>query len=301
MKNATTYILLILACIFWGVGFPIAKVGVEYIHPFSFAFIRFFLVSILFVLFFRLSPFNLALKLKENFTILFFMALTGILLYGIFFLFALKFTKASDVSLISGANPIITSIIAYLFLKEKTGLLGVLGILLSFVGVSFIVSGGSLNTIVKMDFNTGDLLMLTATTMWAIYSVLTKRALLRIDIFEAVCLTSFIGSLMFLPLALIFGHLQSLINYPLVGWLSVLYMVFFSTIFAFSAWYKGIEQIGASRSSVFVNLVPVFGVLTSIVLLGETLKLYEIVGGAFVILGVILTNRKPNAIKVKRR
>jgi len=301
MKNATTYTLLVLACVFWGVGFPVAKIGVEYIHPFSFAFIRFFLVSILFVLFFKLSPFNLALKLKENFLILFFMALTGILLYGIFFLFALRFTKASDVSLISGANPIITSIIAYLFLKEKTGVLGIFGILLSFVGVAFIVSGGNLDAIVKMDFNTGDLFMLVATTMWAIYSVLTKKALLRLDIFEAVCITSFIGSLMFLPLALTFGHLQNLKSYPMISWLSVFYMVFFSTIFAFSAWYKGIEQIGASRSSVFVNLVPVFGVLTSIVLLNETLKLYEIVGGAFVILGVILTNRKPNALRIKRR
>ena len=299
MKHATTYTLLVLACVFWGVGFPIAKIGVEYIHPFSFAFIRFFLVSIFFVVFFKLSPFNLALKLKENFSILLLMALTGILLYGIFFLFALKFAKASDVSLISGANPIITSIVAYLILKEKTGALGVLGILISFLGVAFIVSNGTINTLVNFSFNSGDLLMLFATTMWAFYSVLTKKALLRLDIFEAVCLTSFIGSLMFLPLALSFGNLLSLGSYPIVGWLSVLYMVLFSTIFAFSAWYKGIEQIGASRSSIFVNLVPVFGVLTSIVLLKESLKLYEILGGTFVILGVILTNKKANAVRAK--
>ncbi len=299
MKHATTYTLLVLACVFWGVGFPIAKIGVEYIHPFSFAFIRFFLVSIFFVVFFKLSPFNLALKLKENFSILLLMALTGILLYGIFFLFALKFAKASDVSLISGANPIITSIVAYLILKEKTGALGVLGILISFLGVAFIVSNGTINTLINLSFNSGDLLMLFATTMWAFYSVLTKKALLRLDIFEAVCLTSFIGSLMFLPLALSFGNLLSLGSYPIVGWLSVLYMALFSTIFAFSAWYKGIEQIGASRSSIFVNLVPVFGVLTSIVLLKESLKLYEILGGTFVILGVILTNKKANAVRAK--
>ncbi len=299
MKHVTTYTLLVLACVFWGVGFPIAKIGVEYIHPFSFAFIRFFLVSIFFILFFKLSPFNLVLKLKENFYILFFMALTGILLYGIFFLFALKFAKASDVSLISGANPIITSIVAYLILKEKTGALGVLGILISFLGVAFIVSNGTINTLVNFSFNSGDLLMLFATTMWAFYSVLTKKALLRLDIFEAVCLTSFIGSLMFLPLAIAFGHFQNFEKYPISGWLSIMYMVFFSTIFAFSAWYKGIEQIGASRSSIFVNLVPVFGVLTSIVLLKESLKLYEILGGTFVILGVILTNKKANAVRAK--
>ena len=299
MKHATTYTFLVLACVFWGVGFPIAKIGVEHIHPFSFAFVRFFLVSIFFVLFFKLSLFNLVLKLKENFSILFFMALTGILLYGIFFLFALKFAKASDVSLISGANPIITSIVAYIFLKEKTGILGVSGILVSFLGVAFIVSNGKINTVLNLSFNTGDLLMLIATTMWALYSVLTKKALLKLDIFEAVCLTSFIGSLMFFPLALSFGHLQHFENYPLGGWLSILYMVFFSTIFAFSAWYKGIEQIGASRSSIFVNLVPVFGVLTSVILLKESIKLYEIIGGIFVILGVILTNRKTNAVRIR--
>jgi len=292
MNKPSTYILLIAACAFWGVGFPIAKIGVEVIHPFSFAFIRFSLVSVFFVLFFRLSPFNLALKLKDNFTTVFLMALSGILLYGVFFLFALRFTKASDVSLISGANPIITAIIAYFLLKERTGGLGVAGIVLSFVGVAFIVSNGSLKTFLNLNFNIGDLFMLIATTMWAFYSVITKKALFKLDIFEAVCLTSFFGALMFLPLALIFGDLLSFKEYPLKGWLSILYMVFFSTIFAFSAWYKGIEQIGAARSSVFVNLVPVFGVLTSVVVLKESLKLSEILGGLLVIAGVVITNRK---------
>ncbi len=292
MKKAYTYLLLVAACIFWGVGFPIAKIGIAYIHPFSFAFIRFFLVSFLSVIFFRLSPFDLVLKLRDNFAVLFLMALTGILLYGVFFLFALVFTKASDVSLISGANPIITTVFAYIILKEKAGLLGVLGIMLSFIGVAFIVSNGSLKTFLNMNFNTGDLLMLAATTMWAIYSVITKKALLRLDIFDAVCLTSFLGALMFLPLAIFYGNLQNLLGYPIQGWLSVLYMVFFSTIFAFSAWYRGIEQIGASKSSVFVNLVPVFGVLTSVFLLNESLKFYEITGGLFVIIGVVLTNRR---------
>ncbi len=297
MKKSSTYILLVAACVFWGVGFPIAKIGVEVIHPFSFAFIRFLLVSVLFVLFFRLSPFDLALKLKDNFSTIFLMALSGILLYGVFFLFALKFTKASDVSLISGANPIITAVVAYLFLKEKTGSLGIAGIILSFFGVAFIVSNGNLRTFLNVNFNIGDLFMLIATTMWAFYSVLTKKALLRLDIFDAVCLTSFLGALMFLPLAIVFGNLLNFEEYPLRGWLSILYMVFFSTIFAFSAWYKGIEKIGAARSSVFVNLVPVFGVLTSVILLKESLKFYEIIGGLLVIVGVVLTNRnRRNAV-----
>lgn len=297
MRKSSTYILLVAACAFWGVGFPIAKIGVEVIHPFSFAFIRFLLVSIFFVLFFRLSPFNLALKLKDNFNTIFLMALSGILLYGVFFLFALRFTKASDVSLISGANPIITAIVAYLFLKERTGSLGIAGIALSFIGVAFIVSNGSLKTFFNLEFNIGDLFMLIATTMWAFYSVITKKALLRLDIFEAVCLTSFLGALMFLPLAVVFGDLLGFREYPLRGWLSILYMVFFSTIFAFSAWYKGIEQIGAARSSVFVNLVPVFGVITSVILLKESLRLSEAIGGMLVITGVILTNKKKsNAI-----
>ena len=292
MKNSSTYILLIAACVFWGVGFPIAKIGVEVIHPFSFAFIRFLLVSIFFVLFFRLSPFNLALKLRDNFGNIFLMALSGVFLYGVFFLFALRFTKASDVSLISGANPIITAIIAYFLLRERTGSLGAAGIFLSFVGVAFIVSDGSFKTFLTMDFNIGDLFMLVATTMWAFYSVITKKALLRLDIFEAVCLTSFLGALMFLPLAVLFGNLFGFLGYPLRGWLSIMYMVFFSTIFAFSAWYRGIEKIGAARSSVFVNLVPVFGVITSVFLLKENLRFSEFIGGALVITGVVLTNKK---------
>lgn len=289
MKINHVYFLVVLACFFWGVGFPIAKVGVEVIHPFSFAFIRFSLVFVLFVFLFKLSPFNLFLKLKDNFTILFLMALTGIFLYGVFFLFAVKFAKASDVSLVSGFNPAITALIAAIFLKEKVNLVMIAGIILSFIGVSFIVLKGNF---AALDFNIGSLLMLVATTMWAIYSVLTKKALVRMNLFEAVSLVSLIGAVLFLPVAIIFGDLKNFIHYPLKGWLSILYMAVFSTVFAFSAWYKSIEVIGASRSSVFVNLVPVFGVLTSVLFFNESFGLYEFIGGILVIGGVILTNKR---------
>ncbi|AEA33882.1 DMT family transporter [Hippea maritima] len=285
-----TYLLLVVATAFWGVGFPIAKIGVEYIHPFSFAFLRFSLVFVLFVLFFKLSLYNLAEKLFLNFKLLFLMALTGIFLYGIFFLFALKFAKASDVSLISGANPIITAIIAWIVLKERLTPLGVLGICVSFVGIAFIVSKGDLKTITTLNFNLGDFLMLLATTMWAVYSVITKKALRGLSTTEAVCLSSLLGALIFLPLAVFKGNLH--LTYPFKAWASLMYMVLFSTIIAFSAWYNGIKEIGATKASVFVNLVPVFGVITSVVVLGESLSFYEVIGGLFVIVGVVMTNKR---------
>lgn len=291
---------MVLACVFWGVGFPIAKVGITYIHPFVFAFIRFFAVGILFVIVFRLSVFNLILKLKSNFTYIFLMALSGIFLYGVFFLFALKFAKASDVSLISGANPIITAVIAWILLKENLSFFSKIGVALSFLGIVFIVSKGNFGILYNFQFNLGDLFMLVATTMWAFYSVISKKALKRIDVFEAVCLTAFLGALMFFLPAIVFGNIRNIGNYPLKAWLSLSYMVVFSTIFAFSAWYKGIEKIGASRSSVFVNLVPVFGVITSVVLLKERFCLYELIGGFLVIAGVVLTNtRDLKSVRIK--
>ncbi|WP_025209943.1 DMT family transporter [Hippea sp. KM1] len=298
MKHRT-YLLLIAATCFWGVGFPIAKIGVEYIHPFCFAFIRFLLVSVLFAALFRLNPAVLFEKLRRNLRVLILMALSGIFLYGVFFLYALRFAKASDVSLISGANPIITAIIAWFVLKERLTALGVLGIVLSFLGIVFIVSKGNLGILLRMDFNAGDLLMLFATTMWAIYTVITKRSSKELTTSEAVCLVSFLGALMFLPLALFKCNPQ--MSYPLKAWGSLAYMVLFSTVFAFSAWYKGIAEIGASRASVFVNLVPVFGVITSVLLLNERLSLYELLGGLLVITGVIMTNKRAhNAYRVRK-
>ncbi len=291
MSDIFLIFLLFLTAFVWGVGFPISKIGIHYIPPFTYAFIRFFITSILFIFIIHKKHKNIIISLKRHFIGLSIMGLSGITVYNFFYLYSLKFTLASNSVLISAFNPIITTVIASFILKEKINLYMCLGIIVSLFGVLTIISHGSMHTILSLSFNIGDLFMLIATTLWAIYSVSGKKVINSIGHSQAVALSTLLGTIYLIPFVILEKGNKDILSYPAVAWGSVLYMAFIATFFAFSAWYRGIERFGASKTSIFVNLVPVFGVISSLFLLHEQISLTILFGGALVIIGVIVTNR----------
>jgi drug/metabolite transporter (DMT)-like permease len=291
MKDITILFLLFLATFVWGVGFPISKIGIHYMPPFTFAFLRFFITSILFLSILYKKEDNILNDLKKHFIGLSIMGLSGITVYNFFYLYSLKFTLASNSALIAAFNPIITTILAAIILKETINIFMGFGIFISLFGVMVIISHGSLYSVLHLSFNIGDLFMLIATLLWAIYSISGKKVINSIGHSKSVALSTFLGTLYLIPFVFIESGNKNIISYPLVAWMSVLYMAFIATFFAFSAWYRGVERFGASKTSIFVNLVPVFGVIASSFMLSEKIALTTILGGALVIIGVIITNR----------
>ena len=291
MSNIFLVFLLFLTTFVWGVGFPVSKIGILYIPPFTYAFIRFFITSLLFIVVIHKKHKNIILSLRRHFIGLSIMGLSGITVYNFFYLYSLKFTLASNSVLIAAFNPIITTVIASFILKEKINIRMCLGIAVSLFGVLTIISRGSMHTILSLSFNRGDLFMLIATTLWAIYSVSGKKVINSIGHSKAVALSTLLGTIYLIPFALLEKGNKDILSYPVVAWGSVLYMALIATFFAFSAWYKGIERFGASKTSIFVNLVPVFGVTASLFLLHEKISISIILGGILVIMGVIITNR----------
>ncbi len=291
MSDVFLLLLLFLTTFAWGVGFPISKVGIHYIPPFTFAFIRFFITSILFMIIVSNRGNNIINNLKKHFIGLSVMGLSGITIYNFFYLYSLKFTLASNSVLIASFNPIITTIIAAIFLKEKISGYMWIGIVVSLFGVMTIISRGSLSTIEHLSFNIGDLFMLTATFLWAIYSVVGKTVINSIGHSQSVALSTLLGTIYLIPFVFMEGSIKQIASYPLIAWGSIMYMALVATFFAFSVWYKGVEKFGASKTSIFVNLVPVFGVLASSFMLHEHLHTVVILGGILVITGVLITNK----------
>ncbi len=292
MKDISVLALLFLATFAWGVGFPISKIGIHYIPPFTFALFRFFITSVMFIIILNKKDKNILSDMKKYFIPLSMMGLSGITIYNFFYLYSLKFTLASNSVLIASFNPIITTIIAAVFLKEKINFFMGLGILISLFGVLIIISHGSLGVILNFSFNLGDIFMLIATFLWAVYSVLGKKIISVIGYSKSVALSTILGTLYLIPLSLFFEDgVKNTFSYPFVAWASVLYMAFVATLFAFSVWYKGVERFGAAKTSIFVNLVPVFGVISSSFMLHEKVGLTTIAGGVLVIVGVIITNK----------
>jgi len=291
----STYLLLVLVPIFWGGAFVAAKFVVHELPPFTVATIRFALATLcLLPLIYYQEKEKIRLQ-KEDLLGMLVLGLTGIFGYNALFFCGLQFTSATNGSLIIATNPIITFLLSAVFLKEQISWKKALGIVISFTGVTFVITNGNLTHILEANYNIGDLMLMGAPLCWAIYSIVGKGILKKYSPLASTTYACGFGTLMLLPFSLyeltqkgfaIVGQTSFL------GWLAIVYMAVFASVLGFVWWYKGVEKIGASRTSIFTNLVPVSAVVLAALLLGEQITGGDILGAGLVISGVYLTTKK---------
>ncbi len=297
------YARLTVTALFWGGTFVAARYAVREAPPFSVAAVRFAVASaVLFLLVAReagrkAGPRAFPVpRTGEEWLGLLSLGFFGVFLYNAVFFTALTWTTAANGSLIVAVNPALTAALSAAWLKEKVRPLQAVGLLVSFVGVAFVVSKGSWETVRRMSFNRGDVLMLGAPLAWALYSIQGKRVLDRFPFspLAATAYAALFGAMMLCPAAvaerLATGRAA---GFSLVGWLAVLQLALLGTVLGFVWWYEGVKALGAGRAAVFVNLVPVFGVLLAALFLGERLAWAEAFGGGLVIGGVSLGTGLP--------
>lgn len=154
-----------LTAVLFGLVFIAGKFLAASISPITLSFLRFSFTIVIFLpIIIRYRQAIKALT-ASTWIMIFLAALLGIVVYTIFFYWALDFTTATNVALIHAANPLITLVLAYLLLKDKVSKRTVLGFISAIIGIIIVVSHGSLDTLLNLHFNTGELLMLVATTV----------------------------------------------------------------------------------------------------------------------------------------
>lgn len=218
---------------------------------------------------------------------------TGMLAYNLFFLGALECIPAARTSLIVAANPIITLLVASALGYERLSPARIVGVVLAFAGVAIVLSKGDLPTLWQGRVGLGELLMFGGALSWAAYTLIGQRALKHMSPLVATTWSVVVGALMLIAVATpripawvaAAGYTE-----PSVWWAAA-YLGVFGSVIAFIWYSQGVQQLGAARTAVFNNLVPVFAVLLSVLLLNESLHWSMVVGGAVVIAGVTLTTR----------
>ncbi|MCE9597263.1 MAG: DMT family transporter [Spirochaetia bacterium] len=287
------YIKLVLTALFWAGAFFAAGRAMVSGPPILVAFLRFLLAgSILVVLVFVNGKSNELLS-RQNWLSFLILGITGIFLYNLFFFAGLKITSPVSGSLIIGANPGITALLGRIFRGERLGGRRWLGILISFSGVLLVIARGSLDVLVHLDINRGDLLILCAASCWAVYSIFGKDVMRRMSALSATAGACVPGVVLMAPLA--YWQTDEISwAFDLMFWISIVYMAVISSVFAYLWWYEGVNAIGASRAAVFVNLVPVFVMILSI-FMGHWPNSAQILGALLVLAGVYLTSARTQA------
>ncbi len=299
ISDKTVYILLLLTVISWGGAWPLGSIVVHALPALFAALLRYTIALPIFIIAALSLEKN---RLKEDFNFrsiknhlyLMLLGLLQITLYNLFFFSGLKYTSSSDATLIIASNPIFTAIFASLLYKDER-LTGkrMLGLLFAISGVILIVIQ-SPNTDVENRL-LGDFIILMAAMTWASFTVLAKPLLKKIKplTFSAI-VTSYGWLFLFISALVIdteYFKWDVIVNLENEVVSSLIFLAVFAAAMAYIFFNKGIEIIGPSRTSVFVNLVPVFGVTFSIILLGDNFSSFYILAFAMIVSGVYLVNK----------
>ena len=196
-------------------------------------------------------------------------------------------------SLIGAMNPMVTTILAVMFFSERLTPWRVFGIILSFSGVFLFITNGDLRLISQFQFNKGDLLMLIAICFFAVYSLLSRRYM-KLYLLSPLMVTAYtflICVIISIPFVLWEKPATYLFSATASGWLSILYMSVFASVLGYLIQMVAIQRIGAPRTAIFINLVPIFTIIQSVIILGESITLIKLIGAAIVITGVYLATR----------
>ena len=209
--------------------------------------------------------------------------------------FALNYTQVINAVLVLAAIPAVTIIISSLMKVDKTNIFQLIGLLLSIIGISAIISNADFNRILSLSFNKGDIWMLVCVLSWSIYSTLLKKHSFKFSQFTLIQLMVTVGIIFLIPQFFYERSIGLEVNLNKAFFVILFYVVIFPALAAYYCWQKGVEIVGPNRATMFVQLMPLLSAILAIIIFREKLELYHFIGASFILSGIYLSNRKLNA------
>jgi len=287
-------LLLPLASLMWAGNFIVGRfAGLEAsgLDPVSLAFFRWIAASVLIVLIGGRFAWRDRQAIRRHLPILALFGLLSVTSYNTLIYLGLQTTTALNGLLLQSVLPLMAMAFGLLLYRNPvTGRQGI-GILLSLLGVAWILTRGNPTHLLEAGFGIGDLYVLAAVISYAIYSAMLRQrpAIHPLSFLVVAFLT---GTAFLFPIWLFTGGPATLPSRP-EDWLMIAYLAVFASILAALFFNQGVALIGANRATAYLHLMPVFGSLLAVALLGERLQLYHIGGALGVIAGLVVASGRP--------
>jgi drug/metabolite transporter (DMT)-like permease len=283
--------LAVLATLIWSGNFIIARGVIKDIPPVSLAFYRWLLASMI-ILPFAIKKFRTEWKVvKRSWHYLFWVSLTGVAMFNTFVYIGGHYTSAINLALIgTTSSPVMAVILARIFLKEKIGGLKIAGMGLCISGILFLLSKGDFRNLLSFRFTAGDGWVLLAALTFAIYNTLVRKKPAAISPINFLFVAFSFGTLLLLPF---YGWEVS--HTAPVQWTPnlfgvIIYLGLGASVICFPIWNMAIGKLGAGRTALFGNLIPIFSSLEAVIILHEPFTWIHIVSMALVFAGILLAN-----------
>lgn len=285
---------LLLTAIFWGGNFTAIKELLKTLEPLDVIFVRaagalgFFLLYLLW----SGKPW-IAMQWQDRLRLVL-LGLVGITAMNLAMVFGQELLPAAMASLIVTSNPVFTVILSALLGREVITRRTVAGIALAATGFLIVLLYGSGTS---PDLGGGHLkgigLVVIAPISWAFYTVLSKPMLAKYPPFHVAAYTAIAGTISFMTIPIIrSGTMSRIADLDERGWIAAVFASILAYAVAYLLWYQGLEVLSPSQTAVYIYLVPVFGLISARLILGERITAYLVLGGATILAGVILTNSR---------
>ncbi|HKY31885.1 MAG TPA: DMT family transporter [Candidatus Polarisedimenticolia bacterium] len=287
---------LMLVVLFWAFNVTVVKICLSAMEPLAFNLARFgCAAAVLLALTLAIDgPPRLA---RRDAAMLALLGALGHTLYQLCFVLGLARTSASSTALIFGSTPVVVALLSRVAGHERVGWRGAAAAGLAFAGVFLIVQGGGGPSPGRGpgSATAGDLLVVGAVICWSGYTVLSRDLLTRHSPLRVTALSLSFGTLLMVPVCLPAVLRQDWGAVPVTGWIGIAYSFLFALVISYILWYRSVRAVGNLRTALYSNLVPVFGTLFGVWLLGERLGAGLASGGACILGGILLTRLGPPA------
>lgn len=286
------YLLLTLTVLFWSGNMVIGRGIRADIPPLALAFWR-WAIAFLLVLPLALPHVKaqLPLLLKGWKTVLL-LGILGVGGYNTFAYIALQYTGATNAVLLNSFIPIATIAISWAFLGKHLGRLEGFGVMISLCGALTIIGRGDLAVLAQLNLNVGDVWMLGAVLVWAVYTVGLAWRPAGVHPMLMLAAMTLVGLAVLTPAYLWELAQGKAINVHFGALASLAYVGIFPSFLGYIFYNRGVAEVGPNRASLFIHLMPVFGTLLSALFLDEIPQWYHYAGIGLIFSGIWLTMKK---------
>lgn len=290
------YLLLTLAALFWGGNYVVGHVLVRNSDPVIMSEMRWALTSILLLMIYHRQVFSNWNKIKKSLPIIIFLSMCGQVLFPVTLYIGLQYTTSLNAAIYMSATPCMVLLINKTIFNDDISRNNYLGVLLSTLGVFYLVLKGDITNINAFkNLNKGDLWAMASAVSWAFYCSFLRKKDKRIPGNAFVTISSLIGVAILTPvtiISLLFKNPVDFSPYLHAGFLTgMAYLVLFPSWLSYVFWNRGIAEVGANRGEIYTHIIPLSGGLFSIIFINTKPEAFHFVSAAFIITGIWLCSK----------
>jgi drug/metabolite transporter (DMT)-like permease len=295
LSHTAVHLRLVGMALLWGASWPAGRTLAQAMPPLSGSAWRFTLAALLLVAWMVWQHREWPRLSRKQWLGLALAGLIGVAGYAVFFMMALQRVEASRAAVVVTTNPVFTTLLAAWLFKETFNARIALGMLCALVGAATVLTHGAPWRLFTGGVGVGEWLLVGCIATWVGYTLIARALLGGIDSLTATAITSVIGTALLWAVALSMDGVpvvtSSISALSAAGWTSMVFLAVGSTVLAYAWYFRGVAELGAGTAASYISLVPVFGVASSVLVLGESLDASLLTGGALAVAGVVLTNR----------